>query len=87
MSDGKPDLDKLLVSLVQQLRILELVIDITVNNEAKHLRFFLLFSVFDEPARAAVLNLKNWTGYFGCLRCYQSGHNMEYKSKNLIKNL
>jgi hypothetical protein len=87
VSYGKPSLNKILNSIVHQLKKLELGITLKINNIETYVRFFLLYAVFDKPARAAILNLKNSTGYFGCLKCYQSGKNVIHKSKLLFKLL
>ena len=45
----------------------------------KIIKFFVINGVFDKPARAEILNMKNSTGYYGCLKCKQIGLNMPTK--------
>ena len=49
-------------------------------------------AIFDLPAKAAQLNVKQYNGYFGCLMCYHPGQyingNMVYPfEKVIISNL
>ncbi len=54
-----------------------------INEDIKIVKCFLTHSVFDKPARAAVLNIKSSHGYFGCLKCKQKGLSITTKkSKN-----
>ena len=46
----------------------------------KILRFFLLFGVFDKPARASLLNLRAGNAYFSCMKCDQEGENVKTKN-------
>ena len=68
----KPDFNILLKPVVLQLKKLEYGVMMQQRNFSKKvLRFFLLFGVFDKPARGAILNMKLSTGYHGCLNVYK----------------
>ena len=43
------------------------------SNRVTIMQFFNLYSVLYKPARAAMLNIINSTGYFSCLKCLQPG--------------
>lgn len=49
------------------------------TEKYKNVKFFLLTAVFDKPARAMVLNLKNSTAFYGCLKCLQPGKTLKTK--------
>ena len=71
---SKPNFNLLLMPIVKQLKELEYGVLIKQQNHCeKILRFFLLFGVFDKPARASITNCKLCTGYFGC-KCLQEGN-------------
>ena len=66
--------------IINELKKLEYGLIVKVNlKESKLLYFFVLFGVFDKPARAAILNMVNSTGYYGCLKCSQQGTCVETK--------
>jgi hypothetical protein len=53
----------------------------------RQIQFFLLFGIFDKPARAAILNMVLMTGYSSCLKCLQTGKTVTgelIKMSNLI---
>ena len=51
-------------------------------------KFFLLFGVFDKPARAMILNIKQSNGHFGCLKCYKEGQSVKYgNGSHIIYNV
>ncbi|RMZ95061.1 hypothetical protein BpHYR1_000801, partial [Brachionus plicatilis] len=47
-----------------------------INNKPQLIKFFLLFSVLDKPARALMLNMKQFNGQYGCSKCYQPGESI-----------
>ncbi len=57
VSDGKPDLDVLLRPITRTLKELEYGVEICINQKIINLRLFILFGVFDKPARASILNI------------------------------
>ena len=60
--------------IIDELMKLEYGLIVKQNSiQSKLLYFFVLIGIFDKPARAAVLNLVNSTGYYGCLKCSQEG--------------
>ena len=74
VADEKPDFHIFLKPIINELRALEYVINFDMgNNKFNQIHFFVLFGVFDKPARAAVLNMINSTGYSSCLKCLQKG--------------
>ena len=52
------------------------------SDSLKIIKFFVINGVFDKPARSEVLNMKNSTGYFGCMKCKQIGLKIETKKSN-----
>jgi hypothetical protein len=74
VANVKPNFDVFLNPIVKELKKLEYGISFkSRNEESKLLNFFVLFGVFDKPARASILSLINSTGYYGCLKCVQIG--------------
>lgn len=63
-----------------QLKELEYGIDISINGISRDIRFFLIGSVFDKPARADVLNMIGSNGFHGCLKSYQPGQTYQTQS-------
>ncbi|CAF1023424.1 unnamed protein product [Brachionus calyciflorus] len=85
LSHGKPQINSILEPIVKNLKILEL--GITFNSRTErfiNIKFFLLFAVFDKPARAMALNIKNSNGFFGCLKCLQPGKTLKTKKKGNV---
>ena len=82
----KPNFDILMKPIVAQLKSLEYGLIMQQNNfSTKILRFYLLFGIFDKPARTSILNTKTSNGYFGCIKCLQPGQRyktLEIKNKN-----
>ncbi|CAF0907019.1 unnamed protein product [Brachionus calyciflorus] len=57
--------------------LLKLEYGLSINIDGyQNYKFFLMAAVFDKTARAAVLNLINSYGYFGCIKCYQKGQRL-----------
>ena len=53
---------------------------IRVENE--WLKFYLLISIYDKPAKATMLNMKGSTGYFGCTPCEIEGETIQFQNGN-----
>lgn len=68
-----PNYENYLKPIVKSLITLERGEFMTLNSVNTLVKFFLIFGIFDKPARAAVLNMKMCTGFYGCLKCYQKG--------------
>lgn len=66
---SKPSLEEFLIPLVGQL----LALEYGMSYENRWYKFFLLFAVFDKPARALILNSKLASSYFGCIKCEVGG--------------
>ena len=82
----KPNFNILLKPVIIQLNSLEYGLTVKQNNFAnKVLRFFLLFGVFDKPARAEILNMKLSSGYYGCIKCLQIGKRYQTSKSKLKK--
>ena len=62
---SKQNFEILMKPIVAQLKSLEYGLLMKQNNFSKKiLRFFLLFGVFDKPARASILNTKSSNGFY-----------------------
>ena len=59
---------------------LELGEKFIIDTSERFMRCFVLFGTFDKPARADVLNTKNSTAFYGCIKCYQSGITIQNKN-------
>ncbi len=68
----KPAFNRFLHPIVNELKLLEHGVCLDIEGSLIT-KFFLLNAVFDKPARASVLNVKNAWGKYGCLKCTQSG--------------
>lgn len=80
VGDSKPNFDIFLNTIVIQLKRLELGIRTDFTDVSKEIKFFLFAAVMDKPAKAAVLNMINSTGFYGCTKCLQPGISLK---KNL----
>ena len=76
--------------LVIQLKKLELGVDIKFKDVNKEIKFFLFAAVMDKPAKAALLNMINSSGFYGCTKCLQPGISFKQNEKSklnfVIKN-
>ncbi|CAF0965796.1 unnamed protein product [Brachionus calyciflorus] len=84
VSFGKPDLNNLLSSINDGLLKLEIGLNMRKYGYQNY-KFFLVAAVFDKPARAAVLNVVNSYGYFGCIKCLQKGTRLKKTPKSSIQ--
>ncbi len=80
VGDSKPNFDIFLNLIVIELKRLELGIKIRFADVSKEIKFFLFAAVMDKPAKAALLNMINSTGFYGCTKCLQPGLSLK---KNL----
>lgn len=80
VGDSKPNFDIFLNPIVIELKRLELGIKIRFADVSKEIKFFLFAAVMDKPAKAALLNMINSTGFYGCTKCLQPGLSLK---KNL----
>jgi hypothetical protein len=75
----KPEFEIFLTPILKQMKFLELGISFEiVSGLTKILRFYLLYGVFDKPARASILNIISCNGYYGCLKCIQPGKTINH---------
>lgn len=68
--------------IIEELRELQIGIDVRINNVIKNVKCFTIMAVFDKPARAGILNIVNSTGFNSCLKCNQYGENAEGPNGN-----
>ena len=69
---SKPSFNSFLIPIINELKKCEYGISLAQNQcSLKVFRFFLLFGVFDKPARCSVCTTKSVTGYHGCIKCLQ----------------
>ena len=70
--------------IIDGLKSLEIGEIFDYNNSQKYLKGYVLFAVFDKPARSSILNMNSSNGFYGCLKCTQPGQTI--KNKNGIFN-
>ena len=73
MGDCKPDFDVFLKPIVSELQSFEQGKFISVANQIKIIKGYLLFGIYDKPARASVNNTTLASGQYGCIKCLQKG--------------
>ena len=73
----RPNFKYFLRPIVDELIVLERGCFMKLNNETRLLKFYVTNGVYDKPARAAILNVKNCNGFFGCLKCKQKGQSIK----------
>ena len=66
--------------IVETLKKFEIGSKLIVNGRPKIISAFLMYGVYDKPARAAANNTVASHGYYGCVKCTQKGE--ELKNKN-----
>jgi hypothetical protein len=76
---SKPIFKHFLKPIIHELSLLEQGCLIKLNNKRYLFNFFVTHGVFDKPARAAILNIKSCTGFYGCLKCMQKGEGVKTK--------
>lgn len=84
---SKPKMNTFLKPIIQELMKYEYGIDVSIDKNIKDIAYFYtLHAVFDKPARADILNIKNANGSYGCLKCLQPGETLKLKksSSNLL---
>ena len=59
--------------IVCDLKKLEYGIRFNVGSQTRNVKFFLIAGIFDKPAKAMILNMIQWNGYYGCTKCLQPG--------------
>lgn len=77
IGESKPNFNVFLQPIVQELKLLEYGFEVEFKNVKRDSKFFLINAVFDKPARAAILNINNPTGFYGCLKCEQPGETLK----------
>lgn len=71
---NKPDANIILKPILSKLHVLHTRgTTIETSDGRKTLKCKLLLCVFDLPARAMVVNMKQFNGYYGCLMCLDKG--------------
>ena len=72
----KPNFDIFMHPIIEELKELEFGVNIEMNGTSRNIKFFTISAVFDKPARAAILNTINSTGFNSCLKCQQEGESI-----------
>jgi hypothetical protein len=87
VGEEKPNIISLLSPIVRQLKQLEYGIKISIDGEINNRRFFLLYGIFDKPAKASILNMISSHGYYGCTKCEIKGEDDGSRILILILNI
>ena len=70
----KPNMEIILKPVLDEIdRLNYLGIEVPTSDGTKRIRAMLLLSVFDLPAKALAVNMKQFNGRFGCLYCTHPG--------------
>ena len=77
VGESKPNFDIFIDPIMNELKKLEYGIKVKVDNEERDVKFFTIAGIFDKPARAAVLNIINSTGFTSCLKCLEEGESVD----------
>ncbi len=86
VADSKPDFEHFFRPIVKRLKKYELGSKFMLAGEEKLLRCFLLYGIFDKPARSAANNITSSNGYYGCIKCTQKGTRLKTgNSKNFLR--
>ena len=87
VGNSKPNFNIFLKPIVHELQKLERGINLSLKDSYSDLfKCFVLYGVFDKPARASLLNITNSNGAYGCLKCLQTGKNIRTNKSNLFAN-
>ena len=73
VGEEKPNIDYFFNPIVIQLKKLELGFNLSIDNQDRETKCFLIAAIFDKPAKSAVLNINGCNGFYGCHVCYQPG--------------
>ena len=83
MGNSKPEFNQFLDPIVNNLKELELGILFKINeNSSKIFKSFLLFGVYDKPARSGVNNIIYPTGSYCCVKCPRKGTRLKNEKSN-----
>ena len=84
IGDSKPDFQVFIEPIVEKLLELQYSFEITDRDKnIKRLRCFLLYGIYDKPARALANNIINSNGYYGCCKCLQEGERLRNSKSKL----
>lgn len=71
---GKPDMFLFLNAFVEQFNAIETILwKCFQTGQTLSTKIYMVCCIADAPARAAVMNRKQFNGYYGCPWCYQRG--------------
>ncbi len=62
---------------MSKLKKYELGSKFTLLGENRIFSSFLLYGVFDKPARSAAHNISPANAYYGCIKCTQKGYRLK----------
>ena len=73
----KPNMDLILHPVLEEIHYLQCTgFDLHVQGEVKRIRAMLLCGIFDLPAKALAVNMKQFNGQYGCLDCTHPGRSI-----------
>lgn len=79
----KPNFNIFLTPIVEELQQLQYGININQQN----IKFFVIAGIFDKPARASILNIIQYNGFYGCVKCTQPGISYETSKGKAIAHI
>lgn len=80
VADTKPSFQTFIEPIVDKLKDLERIFEVEDNDKTINtFRCFLLYGVYDKPARAMANQTVNSNGYWGCCKCLQKGERLKNK--------
>jgi hypothetical protein len=82
----KPNIDIFFNPIVIKLKKLEIGVNISIENITRDTKFFLISSVFDKPAKSAILNMISCNGFFGCTKCLQKAQSFKTNELKFFLN-
>ena len=72
--NGKPNSTVLFSKLVDELKYIEEnPLNVSINGKSKYVNIQLNIVLVDTPAKATVLDMVQFNGYYGCPNCKQKG--------------